>query len=180
MIGETIDCGRKEKRSDEDYMDFPTCSQQQQQQPILQQQRRKVTFRNSVTFREIPHLNNFDEQDITSIWYGPQDYQLFKAVCKLTVKMMMKHGCQITEEDPELCCRGLVRVEPKHRLSRYLPLLSVLCPESKTQHVFFVSLSVPQNTGNKNATWFQTSKRHQVKGSTSSITRTRCPIRTGY
>jgi hypothetical protein len=90
-------------------MDFTTPSQQ----PL--QQRRKVTFGNSVAFREIPHLNDLDEQVITSIWYAPQDYQQFKAICKLTVKMMMKHGCQITEEDPELCCRGLVRVKQNQK-----------------------------------------------------------------
>ena len=74
--------------------------------------KRRVTFHNKVQFREICHINDYTEHDVEQIWYSYEEYQLFKAVCKVTVKMMVKHGMQSTEEsDPDLCCRGLVRTE---------------------------------------------------------------------
>ena len=88
----------------------------QQKLPQVQQAKpsgKQVTFSRKVSYREIPHLNNMTEEDVSYVWYSPEDYQLFRAVCKVTVKMMMKLGNENTEQyDPDLCCRGLVSKFP--------------------------------------------------------------------
>ena len=77
----------------------------QQEQP----ERKQVTFSKTVSFREIPHLKNMTEDDIAYVWYSPEDYQLFRAVCKVTIRMIEKLGIAHTQQyDADLCCRGLV------------------------------------------------------------------------
>jgi hypothetical protein len=68
--------------------------------------KRSVTFGNTVHYREIRHLKDYSHEEITALWLGQDEYQMIKAVVKMTVMMMMR-GQAIAENDLDLSTRGL-------------------------------------------------------------------------
>lgn len=67
---------------------------------------KKVSFAQSVTVREVQHINDFSKEEIEELWMTATDYEWIKSMVKMTVMRMM-NGLVISDDDPVFCTRGL-------------------------------------------------------------------------
>ena len=72
-----------------------------------QQPRRRVTISGKVKIREIPHLNDMDQDIIDALFLMPEDYAEFKKNYTVIVRRMMKQKDEFVPDDSENCSRGL-------------------------------------------------------------------------
>jgi hypothetical protein len=75
--------------------------------PLDMKPRRRVTINGKVKIREIPHLNDTDEDIISSTFLTQEDYAEFKKSYTVIVRKMMKLQDAFVSDDGENCSRGL-------------------------------------------------------------------------
>jgi hypothetical protein len=78
----------------------------EKQQETKQKPRRSVSFSNHVEYREIPHISSYTDEAIDAVWHAAEDYQLFRSMCNVTVRMM-ENGENL-QDDQDFWFRGLV------------------------------------------------------------------------
>lgn len=66
---------------------------------------RKVRFAADVECTEIPHVNEFSDDEIEAAWYSHKDYRFFRSICQVTIEMIENDEYI---DDEEICSRGLV------------------------------------------------------------------------
>ena len=81
--------------------------QQQQQQTEGTKQKKRVTISGKVKIREIPHLNDMEQEVIDAVFLAPEDYSEFKKSYTVIVRRMMKLKDAFVPDDADNCSRGL-------------------------------------------------------------------------
>ena len=79
-----------------------------QQQPASgTKQKKRVTISGKVKIREIPHLNDMEQEVIDAVFLAPEDYAEFKKSYTVIVRRMMKLKDEFVSDDGDNCSRGL-------------------------------------------------------------------------